>query len=128
MSKRSTLFGVKTKSRCSQPPCNFSATHFNCSVSNQLITEFFRDVVMISLKRASVHLVAISKLDEFLHGFVADEVTPTATVKPPARLIDQNHEQNVTLLPTRGRGPPYGPVQQLNVPRLRRRPLRMPLE
>ncbi len=128
MSKRSPLFRIETESRCSQSSCNFPAAHFDRPGSDQLVSEFFRNVVMVTLECASVHLITISKLNEFFYRLITNEVTPSATVKPPPRLIDQNHGPKVIPLLPRARDPPCGPALKLSLPLLRPLRLRMLLE
>jgi len=78
---------------------------------------------MVALECASIDLITVSKLNELLYRLITDEMTPTATVKPPPRLIDQNHGPKVIPLLPRERDPPCGPVQKLNS--LLLRPLRL---
>ncbi len=83
---------------------------------------------MVALKCPPVHLVTVSELNELLYRLITDEMAPSATVKPPPRLIDQNHGPKVIPLLPRARDPPCGPALKLSLPLLRPLRLRMLLE
>ena len=82
---------------------------------------------MVALKRSTLYLVSIGEVDEFFDRRITDEVTPTATVKPPSRLIDQYHEKPVTRRFLE-RAPHAVPAPTLIERRCQRRRLRTLLE
>lgn len=128
MSKRSSLLHIEAKTRCPESPRNFSATHLHRPISNEFLTKFFWDVVMIALKGTSIHLIAIGKVDEFLNRLVADEVAPASPFEPPSRLIDKNHRRKVTRIQLPVRDPRSELVPILSAPRCQPRLLQMPPE
>ncbi len=119
----SAPFGrAEPKSGAAQPTDELPALDDLRSGGDHLVSILLGDVVVVTLEPSTRDPDPVGELDEFLVRHIGDEVTPPATLEPPAGFVHEDrhrvehatpcHTRGVSTPAERGDDPPRTPLDE----------------